>query len=281
MMKKNLLLAFLMILEITAVSQNNSSFIFKKVDTTLLKMQVLYPPNFDKTTFYPAIIFFFGGGWNGGTTAQFEPHAQYFTKRGLVCFLADYRVKSRQQTTPFESLKDAKSAIRYIRSHAEEFQINPAAIIASGGSAGGHLAAATALIKNYNEEGEDLSVSCIPDALVLFNPVIDNGPGGYGFERIGTHYKDFSPLHNINAGAPPTIIFLGTKDNLIPVETVEYYRKVMEKVGSRCELRLYEGEGHGFFNYNKFDNYKKTIIESDLFLKSLGYLNELPIIPIE
>ena len=116
---------------------------------------------------------------------------------------------------------------------------------------------------------------------MLFNPVIDNGPGGYGYERIGKEYKKFSPLHNINEGAPPTIILVGTKDKLIPVETVKYYKTVMEKVGSRCDLKLYEGEVHGFFNYRNFEYYKKTLIEADKFLVSLGYLKEEPIIKIE
>jgi len=124
-------------------------------------------------------------------------------------------------------------------------------------------------------------ISSIPNALVLFNPVIDNGPGGYGYERIGDAYKSFSPLHNIKNGASPTILFLGTNDDLIPVETAKYYQKVMEKVNSSCELHLYEGQGHGFFNYGNFEYYKKTVSETDEFLQSLGYLNKEPIIEIE
>jgi acetyl esterase len=199
----------------------------------------------------------------------------------MICILVDYRVKSRQQTTPFESLKDAKSAVRYIREHADKFHIDTSKIVAAGGSAGGHLAAATALIDGYNENTDNMSVSCIPNALVLFNPVIDNGPGGYGYDRIGDAYKSFSPLHNIKNGAPPTIIFLGTNDNLIPVETAKYCQKVMEKVKSRCELHLYEGQTHGFFSYKNFEYYKKTVSEADKFLQSLNYLNKGPIIEIE
>ncbi|TMM57558.1 alpha/beta hydrolase [Maribacter algarum] len=244
-------------------------------------MEVHRPPNMDSTINYPAMVFFFGGGWKGGTIKHFEHHAQYFSKRGIVCFLVDYRVESRQGTTPFESLKDAKSAIRFVRANAEKFQIDPDKLIASGGSAGGHLAAATALIDDYNEATDDLSQSSIPNALVLYNPVIDNGPGGYGYERVGDSYKDFSPLHNIKKDAPPTIIFLGTKDKLIPVKTMEYYKTVMEKVGSRCELHLYENEPHGFFNYDKLENYKKTVIETDKFLQSLGYLSENSEVAIE
>ncbi len=220
----------------------------------------------------PAMIFFFGGGWINGDRSHFVHHARHFSERGMVCFLADYRTCSRHGTTPLESLKDARSAIRFLREHATRFHIDPEKVVASGGSAGGHLAAAAALTESYNESTDPPEVSPVPDALVLFNPVIDNGPGGYGYERIGPEYKDFSPLHNIRKGAPPTVIFLGTEDRLIPVETAEYYCRVMERVGSRCDLFLYQGAGHGFFNYGRGDHYTKTLEEADRFLVSLGYL---------
>jgi len=254
--------------------------LYKKVDSSKLFMEVLFPDTVNRLRNYPAIVFFHGGGWQGGTKDQFYNQAQYFSKRGLVCFLVDYRTENKNHTTPFESLKDAKSSIRFIRKNAHDFYVDPTKIIASGGSAGGQLAAATALINDYNEASDDLSISCKPNALILFNPVIDNGPGGYGYERIGDKYKNFSPLHNITKGAPPTIIFLGTNDVLIPVETVQYYKKVMEKVKSTCVLKLYDGQGHGFFNYSHFDNYKSTLFESDIFLQSLGYLNKEPVIEI-
>jgi acetyl esterase/lipase len=246
------------------------------VDSTELLMDIYFPAELDTSQSHPSMVFFFGGGWTGGSISQFEPHARYFSERGLICFLVDYRVHSRHGTSPFESLKDAKSAIRFIRKNASRFQVDPSKIIASGGSAGGHLAAATALVSGYNEANEDSTDSCIPNALVLFNPVIDNGPGGYGYERIKQDYKDFSPLHNIHKAAPPTILFLGTEDKLIPVETARYYKTVMKKVGSRCDLVLFKGEGHGFFNYKNQDHYKKTVRETDDFLISLGYLSGGP-----
>lgn len=273
---------FVILISVLAYSSGVSQeqVLYKQIDSTKLFMHVHYPETIIKDN-YPAMIFFFGGGWNDGTINQFAPHAKYFSRRGMICFLVDYRVYKRQQTTPFESLKDAKSAIRFIKDNAQKFHIDSSKIIAAGGSAGGHLAAATALIDNYNECSDNISVSCIPNALVLFNPVFDNGPGGYGYNRIGEAYKGFSPLHNIKKGAPPTIVFLGTNDRLIPVETAKYYGKVMEKVGSRFDLKLYEGENHGFFNYKNFEYYKITLIEADKFLISLGYLKKEPTIEVE
>ncbi len=274
-----LLIAICVLFICTTFSQEIITY--KQIDTLKLNIEVLNPPEMNESVKYPAMVFFHGGGWNGGSRKHFESHAQYFAQRGLVCFLVDYRINKIHSTSPFESLKDAKSAMRYIRVNADKFNIDPNKIIAAGGSAGGHLAAASALINGYNEISENSNTSCVPNALVLFNPVIDNGPGGYGYERIGEEYRNFSPLHNINKGAPPTIIFLGTKDKLIPVETAEYYKVVMEKVGSRCDLHLYKDQTHGFFNTKNIDNYKSTVSLADEFLQSLGYLKPEPKVAID
>lgn len=257
------------------------SILYKDLDTTQLFLEIHKPPKLDTSKAYPAMVFFFGGGWNSRNFEQFRPHAQYFAKRGMICFLADYRVRKINKTSPFESLKDAKSAIRFIREHANQFHIDTSKIVAVGGSAGGHLAAATALIEGYNEPTDNLSTSCIPNALILFNPVVDNGAGGYGYERIGAEYKEFSPLHNIMPGTPPTIFFLGTNDRLVPVETAKYYKVAMEKVDSRCDLFLYEEQKHGFFNYKNFEFYKKTVLETDKFLQSIDFLQQEPVVGIE
>ncbi|OHX64686.1 alpha/beta hydrolase [Flammeovirga pacifica] len=269
-----LLLMGLLVVEITLAQEK---IVYKSIDSLDLHMEVYRPENMKKGKSYPAMVFYFGGGWNTGSTNQFIPQATHYAEKGIICFLVDYRVAKRNNTTPFQALSDAKSAIRFIRKNADNLQVDPTKIIASGGSAGGHLAAATATIEGYNNVTDDLSFSCRPNALVLFNPVIDNGPGGYGFGRIGMAYKSFSPLHNIVAGAPPTIILIGDKDHLIPVNTVKYYQHTMKKVKSRCDLKIYEGGKHGFFNPNKKNMtfYNSTIKDSDEFLQSLGYFDHV------
>jgi acetyl esterase len=100
----------------------------------------------------------------------------------------------------------------------------------------------------------------------------------YGHTRVKTYWKEFSPIHNISQDTPPTIVFLGTKDKLIPVKTAKEYKRLMEEKGRRCDLHLYEGQPHGFFNYTKKENYTKTVIEMDRFLASLRYLEGEPIL---
>ena len=253
---------------------------YKEVSGSKLILNVFYPKDHDaKKDKRPAIVFFFGGGWTGGNPKQFQPHCEYLASRGMVAISADYRVKSRQGTSPFECVKDGKSAVRWIRANARKLGVDPNRLAAGGGSAGGHVAAATGNLRGLEEEGEELSVSSKPNALVLFNPVYDNGPKGYGHSRVSARYKEISPFHNLLKGSPPTITFLGDKDSLIPVSTAEAYKKRMEDVGSRSELRVYAGQPHGFFNQGKKGNYyEKTVLEMDKFLLSLGWLKGKPTI---
>jgi acetyl esterase/lipase len=244
--------------------------VYKQIDSVQLKLFLLNPAEFKSSEKYPVIVFFFGGGWVKGNTTQFETFVQHYASKGMISVLVDYRVQSRQGTTPFEALKDAKSAIRYLRRNAGELGIDPHKIVCSGGSAGGHLAAACYTNETIDEEKEDLNISSKPNALVLFNPVIDNSKEGYGYDRIGENYLEFSPLHNIRKGFPPTAFFLGTKDKLVPVNTAQLFKKKIETVGSRCDLFLYKDQQHGFFNLKIFHD--DILSKVDAFLQSIGYI---------
>ena len=88
---------------------------------------------------------------------------------------------------------DAKSAVRWVRINAEKLGVNPSRFIVGGGSADGHIAAVIATLSEYNETVEDTSVSCIPNALVLYNPVFDNVPGCFGHNKVREHWRKISP----------------------------------------------------------------------------------------
>jgi acetyl esterase/lipase len=192
----------------------------------------------------------------------------------MVAMSAEYRVKSRNQTTPKECVEDGKSAIRWVRAHATELGIDPNRIAAGGASAGGHVAAAAGTVDSFDATSEDLSVSSRPDALVLFNPVFDNGPGGFGHSRVKAYWQDISPLHNISSSAPPTIVFLGTEDEYIGAEVAVRYKELMDQSGVRCDLHLYPEQAHGFFNPDRKNGYfEKTLETMDDFLTSLDFLD--------
>lgn len=251
---------------------------YKQTPQGDLHLHVFKPEGWKASDARPGIVFFFGGGWNGGSPGQFEQHCNYLASRGMVAITAEYRVKSRHNTSPFECVKDGKSAIRWTRAHAHELGIDPNRLAAGGGSAGGHVAAATGTTKAIEEADEDKAVSSVPNALALFNPVYNNGPGQYGHDRVKARWKEISPAHNIHKGMPPAIVFFGSKDKLVTVETAEAFRDAMRKADCKSELHVTAGAGHGWFNYGKDGNqaFIDTVSKMDAFFTDLGWLEGKP-----
>jgi acetyl esterase/lipase len=263
--------------------------VYKTVGDVKLNIYRFEPEGHQPAHKRAAIVFFFGGGWTGGSPQQFEHQCRYLASRGMVAMSADYRVRSRHNVKVPQCIADAKSAVRWVRANAERLGIDPQKIAAGGGSAGGHLAAATGLIKGFDEPDEDQTISSVPNAMVLFNPAAALAPfdGSRAFdpqraaglrERIGDDPQAVSPAHHVHRGAPPTIIFFGTNDRLLA--GARYMQKRMEAEGNRCELRTWEGLPHGFFNWQRYDNkpFVETMQATDKFLVSLGYLEGQPTI---
>ena len=190
-----------------------------------LKLDVFFPDGHDTSGKAPCVVLFFGGGWSGGSTDQFYGYSKYLASRGMVAVSAQYRTRKSHQAEPRQCVEDGKNAIRYLRTHAEELGIDPGRIAAGGGSAGGHVAAACAMCPKIDSDA-GASASCIPDALILFNPVYDNGPDGYGHNRVTAYWQEISPFHNIRKGQPPAIVFFGSEDPLAPVATINAFQDI-------------------------------------------------------
>ena len=260
------------------VIEGTKSETYRKIGDTELKVWV-FDQAPKQTAPRPAIVFFFGGGWTGGSPTQFEPQSRHLAERGMIAIVADYRVKTRQDAKPADCVSDAKACVRWVRANAARLGIDPARIAVAGGSAGGHLAASVATLPGLDDAKDDKSVSCLPNALVLYNPgtVMAPFPGvdlkgfGAGLDkaRFGCEPTEISPIHHVKKGTPPTIIFHGKADTTVPYATVEKFTEVMKAAGNRCELVGYEGQPHGFFNKAK---YAETLAATDAFLVSLGYL---------
>ncbi|MEP2777595.1 MAG: alpha/beta hydrolase [Luteolibacter sp.] len=282
---KPILIALLAVLPTLAFAADiapDRSVVFKKFDETELKLHIFEPEGHQPTDRKPVIVFFFGGGWSGGTPTQFYQQAEELSEKGMVAISADYRVRSRNKTTPFEAVADAKSAIRWVRLHAKELGIDPDRIVASGGSAGGHVAACTGLIIGHENEDEDLSVSSVPNAMVLYNPVLDTTAKGYGKKSVTPEREEeISPCHHVKAGLPPTLVLHGTADSTVPFENAERFARLMKDAGNNCELIPFEGQEHGFFNSLFFRPntkdlapYEKAMKDTENFLSALGYLKD-------
>jgi len=258
-------------------------YVYKTVGDRELAMDVDYPPDWKPSDRRPAIVFFFGGGWTTGTPAQFKPQAGYFARRGLVCARADYRLRLKDKIQPDQCVADAISAMRWVRSHAAQLGIDPDRIVASGGSAGGHLAACTFFAEGVSSPGDDQSVSPKPNALLLYNPVLNmlalRGGKDTGTLTAGMDdslLKRISPFFHASKAAPPTLFIDGTKDRFNP-EIREFVRQSKD-LGAPVEACFSEGQPHGFFNQSPW--LEKTTEQADEFLRRIGYLSEAPKVPL-
>ena len=245
---------------------------YKNIHKSELDLHIFYPSKHKNSDQRSVIIFFHGGGWVKGNPKQFYGQSKYLASRGMVAISAEYRTSSKHNIEPKDCVEDAKSAVRWVRSHAKLLGINPEKIAVGGGSAGGHLAASTAFLKYFDNLDEDLSISSHPNALVLFNPVFDNGPKGFRHKDVKKYWRQFSPIDNIKTNPPPTIMFFGSLDKLIPVETIHRFKRLIELNGGRCDLFLYKNLGHGFFN--QYDYNLETIKKTEDFLISIGFFEK-------
>lgn len=246
------------------------SYLYKTVDGKKLYLYVLEPK---RSTAKPrsAIIFFHGGGWVAGRAGQFNPQAEHLANRGMVAIEVQYRLL-KGQATPQICVEDAKSAVRWVREHSAELAVNPNKIAEAGGSAGGYMAAFATMVPGWNDPHDDLSVSPKANLLVLYNPVIDNSPQGFGYKRFGKSYKRYSPYFYASPLTPPTLIMSGTDDKLIHANVLKAFRNKLEDAGVPCKLILYAGAGHGFFNYEP--HLRQTTEALTSFLEKYKYLND-------
>lgn len=247
-------------------------YIYKQVGRKTLHLFVFPAERKTEGLPVPAIVFFHGGAWKSGTPAKHAFECKYLAERGMTAITVQYRLTADGASTPFDSVEDARSAMRFIRRSAGEWKIDPNRIAAGGGSAGGHLAACTALLTGPDAKSDDLSISPAAAALVLFCPVIDLTRKGYrnGNTMLGARAMELSPAQHVKPGAPPTLILAGAKDGSIPLAALEQFREAMVKSGTRCKIVAYERGRHGFNGLPEY--YADTICRMDEFLVSLGYL---------
>lgn len=269
-------------IKLTDVAVTTKNIVYKTTPQGELKLHIFSPKGEVQTAVLrPCVVFFFGGGWKNGSYLQFVPQAEYLASRGIIAISADYRISSIHHTTPDKCVEDAKSAIRWVRGHSTELGIDPGKVIAAGGSAGGHLAACTALISAYDAESDDKAISAKPNALVLFNPALNistlfkervTGDSPFTLEMA----ESITPNKFISKNTPPAILFFGTADKL-KVGGDAYVKKARE-IGLRAEMWTAADMPHGFFNKEPW--IQVTARKMDEFLMSLGYLGGNPTIKL-
>lgn len=236
-----------------------------------LSLHVFLPNDWAPDDERGAILYFHGGGWRGGDPAQFVPFCQAAVAEGMVAITAEYRL-TKPGRNAVTCMEDARDAFLWLRAQAPELGIDPERIAAGGGSAGGQLALSLVF---EPPAGIDPSTPR-PAALVLMNPVLrlERFKGAFGGTAAA---ESASPINSLAKNPPPMIIFLGTEDHLVSATLAETFQDRVEQLGSRCDLRLFEGERHGFFNRDRGERRFSEVNEAALrFLRELDLASPRP-----
>ena len=243
--------------------------VYKDSVSPELKADIFIPKNFNSGEKLPVLITFHGGAWIGGTPAYMHNQCWIFSQKGFLSIAPWYRVKNSHGTTPLECMIDAKSIIRWVIKNAEALHADTSRIILSGASAGGHLAAASAIIPEFSDDMEYPGITYSPRALILYCPAIDTN-NGYFISLLKNPKKAIaaSPYHNIRKNLPPTLVFHGDIDDLVPYAQSVSFTEKMNKFGNKCILSTMPGHGH-----NMHDNdFTDTAETSFKFLRDEGVI---------
>lgn len=247
--------------------------VFKQTPQGDLTAHVYFPPGWTAHDRRPAIVFWVGGGFRAGRIGQFSARADYFASRGLVTVCAEYRGRDSHGIELDSCAEDARSAMRWVKGQATNFGIDPDKVVGGGGSAGGTMALLAARTIGPDAPDDNLVISPRPAALLLFNPAVGEhvlqvvGWGGPAQAAINAQIQ---ALDTPQSDEPPSILFFGTEDHEFLTVSSRYHRAVRAQ-GTRSQLWIATGMGHGFFNNQPWHD--ATTLSADNFLVTLGLLS--------
>ena len=248
--------------------------VYTKVGDRELKLDVAWPAEGDGP--FPGVIVIHGGAWRAGDKKDMRELLAESARRGYVAISPQYRF-CPSETFPAQ-VHDVKAAVRWLRSHAKDYKLDPGHIGATGFSAGGHLSlmlgvtgpddklegdvAADApssrvqAVVNYFGPTE-LGAADFPD---VTKPLLRDFVGGPPSEKAEV-IRLASPITYVTRDDPPMLTFQGTKDPLVPHTQATKLADAMTSAGVPGRVDLLVGAGHGWGG----DELKHTIDETFAF----------------
>lgn len=219
------------------------------LDGVELKLDAYYPASADGR--WPALVYIHGGSWTGGdkrSPATLQDRVA-LVEAGFLVVSINYRLAPEYLFPAM--IHDARCAVRYLRAHADEYNLDPGRIGAFGNSAGGHIAALLGLADDYAgwDVGDYLEYSSAVGAVVdLYGPADLTALLENNTERVFRN-EDLavaSPVNHVTDNAPPFLILHGDRDRLVPLAQSQALYARLTEHAARAELVVVRGGGHGF-----------------------------------
>jgi len=206
---------------------------------------------------HPAVVCIHGGGWRGGDKGGYRRTAMWYATHGVAAFAINYRLSG---VAPYPAaVDDCLAAIRFLRGHADEYNIDIYRMGVEGGSAGGHLVLMVALMEPGSDEldsaGQPLDnwVRCVyakngptdlTQAKMNSESALVQFMGGT-YAQMPEAYRAASPISYVSADDPPVLMIHGTEDRTVPYSQSVALKESLEEAGVAVELITIEGAGHG------------------------------------
>lgn len=200
----------------------------------------------------PAVLVIPGGGYEHCSARESDPVAVQFLQAGYQVFVLQYTVSP--VPLRWQPLTDAAGAILHMRRHAEALRLDPERIAVCGFSAGGHLAACTAMLWDAEPVRSALGVTgteARPNAVILAYPVVTAGPLGHrgSFDRLAgaddALRATFSLEHRVRDGLPPFFVWHTGEDTTVPVQNSLLLAAALTEHHVPCEFHLFPHGVHG------------------------------------
>ena len=224
-----------------------------------LRLNIIRPKNPPQKPM-PVVVWIHGGAWRAGTKEGLRtvPLAQ----RGYFTVSIEYRL-SQEAIFPAQ-IHDCKAAIRWLRAHAEQYNIDPERIGVWGASAGGHLAAllgTSAGVAELEGEGGWAEFSSRVQAVCDFYGPTDfpkmggwhNLPNSPEHQLIGGSWEEkaelvrlANPITHVTPDDPPFLIVHGEEDRTVPINQSEMLYQALKKAGVEVTFVRVQNGGHGF-----------------------------------
>ena len=248
-------------------SESDMIKIYKQVGNIELEAHIFYPENHSQNDETPVYAFFHGGGWAVGIPEWGYSNCKRYQEKGMVAISFEYRLIDIHGSNIINCIEDAKSAILWIRQNAKELGIDPNKVVASGFSAGGHLASSTAILDEFDIQ--DGGFNSKPNAFIAHSASYNTTKSNFFRRQSNGDSESISTFHNASKGLPPAIFFHGTDDHLAPISEFTEFRDKMQSLNNDFEYKIFQNVGH-FFNDDKASQEVREL--TDAFLKKLGYI---------
>ena len=248
-----------------------NDIVYKEVDSTSLKLDIYKSKNSGKAA--PVLIFIHGGSWKKGKRSDYLPYLLDYAKKGYVTVTVSYRLSGVAHFPA--AVEDVQCAVGWIRAHAESYSIDPGRIALIGGSAGGHLAMMVAYADKYDfgEGCSDKTGDKVQAVVNIYGPTDLSTEYarnrdeclqflGKSFHEDPTLYRAASPRTYISPDDPPTLIFHGTIDALVPVSQSDSLHKWLDQAGVPNNYHKLKGWPHTMDLSRKVNEYCQFYMDS-------------------